>query len=1174
MSVAWSSRDSSSLHAAPGASPNLAFYWLYYSARVGEGIPTEVTAYFAATDLNAAQLTALQVAAYRGDPAAGGVQIASTNVFTRTEADNYFTQLSWTPNATGVFSLYVVLDPDNLIAEANENDNRWAGTIEVVPPRSELTVFTAEYRSNPLAIGLPVERSYWVFNSGDVAAQNVSLNVYWGDPRNSGQFIGASSVTPSLAAKTSTPVTVVITPTQLGVQQLYAWVDPADSIPEYFEDNNLHVQTITVREGYLTWYVDDSVNASGDGRSPTTAFKTITEALAVAANSDTISVAPGRYKGGIHVPAGVFLKGAGRDESFIDSVPTSYATVQLDKDSRIEGFTVAGGEPINSFQFQGIVSGERSVIRNNRVHNHDMGISVECQAVWHGPPCSVRTLIEGNIVDGNRFVGIWVHVGAATHIRNNTIANNAHGIGDSYGSRVLIENNLIVNNQLAISAPPSSTVQYNLVYPAPQWHSPHLTGTGMLLMDPLLRNVTAGDYRLQAGSPARKRGNPPGTDIGALPFVASGTAPAGLTINPQPDGTWLAVWQGNGSAGYALYVGEQSGLYTRRIDTGLSTTYVLSGVLGGKPNFIAVSAYNSSGDESDLSAEQNFTAPPLSNGIYQEDHPQLRYRGSWQRVSDARASGGSYMSASSAGDKLEFVFTGDQVVIYRRIAPDLGEANIMIDGVNLGTMTFAGALERWQVPAIFDRLGPGQHHLVLTLSSWPGVKPIHIDSIEIPGAFMPAEHQAQAVARVNYFRDLAGLPKAFGAAAIHQAAQAHAEFVANHQNDPRMAGLGFHRQHPDLSGYTGMWPSDRARYFGYTGYVGEDGHFIGDPVGSVDGWMETVYHRTLILCYSCIDVGYGRVNDGRGRFDVLNMGSRSGLWPDKVLPSTRRTIVYPAQGQVNVPEAWSGAEIPDPLPGLPRPVGYPISLQIVQPWSTQIVQAAVELPELRPGPGWLQQSVEPGAVSSWKLTLAELRNSRQESVPAYVLDVNSDPPKYLGPDTVFIISKAPLQKGETYIVRFVGVDSRGQPFDVRSAFSTGDRLAVANLTVSAVRATPLTPQAGQRVDYEIEVRNSDVEARDIVITIALPSQVTYVKGSGSSSAGIVSGEGPLTVTLNALPANQTLLIRYAATVGETMTQPAVLKTALKVHWDAGTKNTESVVIANGKTISLPLLTRR
>ena len=56
-------------------------------------------------------------------------------------------------------------------------------------------------------------------------------------------------------------------------------------------------------------------------------------------------------------------------------------------------------------------------------------------------------------------------------------------------------------------------------------------------------------------------------------------------------------------AGYKLYYGESSGNYTTSIDVGTPTTYTLQGLEVGHTYYIAVSAYDTAGNESGLSTE-------------------------------------------------------------------------------------------------------------------------------------------------------------------------------------------------------------------------------------------------------------------------------------------------------------------------------------------------------------------------------------------------------------------------------------------------------------------------------------------------------------------------------------------------------------------------------------------
>jgi PKD repeat protein len=88
------------------------------------------------------------------------------------------------------------------------------------------------------------------------------------------------------------------------------------------------------------------------------------------------------------------------------------------------------------------------------------------------------------------------------------------------------------------------------------------------------------------------------------------------TPTTNADGTPL-----NDLAGYKVYYGVASQTYGTPIDVGNSTTYILTGLADGTQYYIAVKAYDTSGNESAFSAEvpfpdntlgANFTATPTS----------------------------------------------------------------------------------------------------------------------------------------------------------------------------------------------------------------------------------------------------------------------------------------------------------------------------------------------------------------------------------------------------------------------------------------------------------------------------------------------------------------------------------------------------------------------------------
>jgi hypothetical protein len=70
---------------------------------------------------------------------------------------------------------------------------------------------------------------------------------------------------------------------------------------------------------------------------------------------------------------------------------------------------------------------------------------------------------------------------------------------------------------------------------------------------------------------------------------------------------------GSGVTGYAVYYGTSSRVYSGRMDASTATQGTMSGLVPGTKYFFAVTAYNSSGVESDYSAEVSSiasTAPP------------------------------------------------------------------------------------------------------------------------------------------------------------------------------------------------------------------------------------------------------------------------------------------------------------------------------------------------------------------------------------------------------------------------------------------------------------------------------------------------------------------------------------------------------------------------------------
>ncbi len=104
----------------------------------------------------------------------------------------------------------------------------------------------------------------------------------------------------------------------------------------------------------------------------------------------------------------------------------------------------------------------------------------------------------------------------------------------------------------------------------------------------------------------------------------------------------LVSWNANTESnldGYIIYYGTQSGVYSAAVDVGDVTSYQFNNVGTGRTYYIAVTAYDTSGNESDYSNEVSAyvpaqqTTPTISllspqNGTVLSTAPTLTWKGS------------------------------------------------------------------------------------------------------------------------------------------------------------------------------------------------------------------------------------------------------------------------------------------------------------------------------------------------------------------------------------------------------------------------------------------------------------------------------------------------------------------------------------------------------------------
>ncbi len=247
-----------------------------------------------------------------------------------------------------------------------------------------------------------------------------------------------------------------------------------------------------------------------------------------------------------------------------------------------------------------------------------------------------------------------------------------------------------------------------------------------------------------------------------------------------------------------------------------------------------------------------------------------------------------------------------------------------------------------------------------------------------------------ALALINSYRAAAGVPPARLNPSLMKAAEGHVAYYDANQGRG-MAGMGLHFQRIGLPGFTGVSFGDRARAAGYSssGMVTENAGF-GSMEAAINWHMDTVNHRLPLIHPNAQDMGYA-VSPASG-FNIIDVG----------LPRQQVTVplpsVYPPDKAVGVPRSWDSGESPDPAPGVPRPVGYPITIAFS-----------------------VTQRVE------WKGF--ELRNRAGEQFPIVTAET-----AWMRANA--IIPLRPLQPGETYTVRVSAVVD-GKPVTKQWSFTTG-----------------------------------------------------------------------------------------------------------------------------------------
>lgn len=157
----------------------------------------------------------------------------------------------------------------------------------------------------------------------------------------------------------------------------------------------------------------------------------------------------------------------------------------------------------------------------------------------------------------------------------------------------------------------------------------------------------------------------------------------------------------------------------------------------------------------------------------------------------------------------------------------------------------------------------------------------------------------RALERVNAHRKAAGLEPVALDPALSKGCRLHAEYLVLNRDAPQVQGLGGHKEDPKLPGYT----PEGAR----AGMASDIG--FQPPLECVEMWVNSLFHRIPLLDPNLKRVGFACASGGGGTVSVLDL---TGGNPS--VGTSSMVVLYPADGQTDVPCRFLRYELPDPIP--------------------------------------------------------------------------------------------------------------------------------------------------------------------------------------------------------------------------------------------------------------------
>lgn len=154
---------------------------------------------------------------------------------------------------------------------------------------------------------------------------------------------------------------------------------------------------------------------------------------------------------------------------------------------------------------------------------------------------------------------------------------------------------------------------------------------------------------------------------------------------------------------------------------------------------------------------------------------------------------------------------------------------------------------------------------------------------------------------------------------LDTSAQAYCSYEAANSGNQSCVATA-HTEVMGCTGFTGADVQTREVAAGYSqslAYTEVATTYGNDPTAAVPSWINTVFHRIPLMDPWTVDMGYG----GATGCDAIDIGRGTSSIP------TSTIVVYPYDGQTNVPTSFSGLEGPQPpAPSGGYPSSYPVNI--------------------------------------------------------------------------------------------------------------------------------------------------------------------------------------------------------------------------------------------------------